>query len=30
MHWSLVAFVGAAITEIVGCFSFWAWLRMGK
>lgn len=30
MHWSLVAFVGAAITEIVGCFAFWAWLRMGK
>ena len=23
-------YVGAAIAEIVGCFAFWAWLRMGK
>lgn len=23
-------FVGAAIAEIVGCFAFWAWLRLGK
>ncbi|MCA1869316.1 YnfA family protein [Agrobacterium genomosp. 3] len=23
-------FIAAAITEIVGCFAFWAWLRMGK
>jgi len=30
MHWSLVAFVGAAIAEIAGCFAFWAWLKMGK
>jgi small multidrug resistance family-3 protein len=22
--------VGAAITEIAGCFAFWAWLRLGK
>ncbi len=26
----LFAFVGAAITEIAGCFAFWAWLRLGK
>ncbi|TWT12650.1 YnfA family protein [Reyranella sp. CPCC 100927] len=26
----LLAFVGAAITEIAGCFAFWAWLRLGK
>lgn len=26
----LAAFVGAAIAEIVGCFAFWAWLRLGK
>lgn len=29
MIWVL-AFIGAAITEIAGCFSFWAWLRLGK
>jgi len=23
-------FIGAAIAEIVGCFAFWAWLRLGK
>ncbi len=23
-------YAGAAVAEIVGCFSFWAWLRMGK
>jgi small multidrug resistance family-3 protein len=22
--------VGAALAEIAGCFSFWAWLRMGR
>lgn len=27
---SLLAYVGAAIGEIAGCFSFWAWLRLGK
>lgn len=26
----LLAFVGAAIAEIAGCFAFWAWLRLGK
>ena len=25
---SLVAFVGAAIAEIAGCFAFWAWFRL--
>ena len=23
-------YAGAAVAEIVGCFAFWAWLRMGK
>ena len=27
---SLVVYVGAAITEIAGCFTFWAWLRLGR
>lgn len=27
--WPIV-FVGAAVAEIGGCFSFWAWLRLGK
>lgn len=27
--WPMV-FIGAAIAEIAGCFSFWAWLRLGK
>jgi small multidrug resistance family-3 protein len=27
---SLLAFLGAAVMEIAGCFSFWAWLRLGK
>lgn len=27
--WPMV-FIGAAVAEIVGCFSFWAWLRLGK
>ena len=26
----VLAYVGAAIAEIAGCFSFWAWLRLGK
>jgi small multidrug resistance family-3 protein len=30
MKWWLLAFVGAAIAEIAGCFAFWAWLRLGK
>lgn len=24
------AYIGAALSEIVGCFAFWAWLQMGK
>ncbi len=27
---TIAAYIGAAFAEIVGCFSFWAWLRMGK
>lgn len=27
---SLLAFFGAALMEIAGCFSFWAWLRLDK
>lgn len=27
---SALAFVLAAVTEIGGCFAFWAWLRLGK
>ncbi|MDX2274458.1 MAG: YnfA family protein [Hyphomonadaceae bacterium] len=27
---SLLAFVGAAVAEIAGCFAFWASLRLGK
>lgn len=26
----VLAYVGAAIAEIAGCFTFWAWLRLGK
>ena len=26
----LLAYVGAAVAEIAGCFAFWAWLRLGK
>jgi small multidrug resistance family-3 protein len=25
-----VAYLGAALAEIVGCFAFWAWLRLDK
>ncbi|OHV15097.1 hypothetical protein BK022_21550 [Methylorubrum extorquens] len=25
-----LAFAGAAVAEIVGCFAFWAWLRLDK
>src|SRR5690606_8816152 len=28
MHTAL-AYVGAAVAEIAGCFAFWAWLRLG-
>jgi small multidrug resistance family-3 protein len=27
---TLLAYVGAAVAEIAGCFAFWAWLRLGK
>ena len=27
---TIVAYTGAAIAEISGCFAFWAWLRLGK
>jgi small multidrug resistance family-3 protein len=30
MKMSLLAFVGAAVAEIAGCFAFWAWLRLGQ
>lgn len=26
----LLAFIGAAVAEIAGCYAFWAWLRLGK
>ena len=26
----ILAFIGAAVAEIAGCFAFWAWLRQGK
>lgn len=26
----VLAFVGAAVAEIAGCFAFWVWLRLGK
>lgn len=25
-----LAYVGAALAEIAGCFGFWAWLRLGR
>src|SRR3546814_8507616 len=28
MHTAL-AYIGAAVAEIAGCFAFWAWLRLG-
>lgn len=27
---TLLAFIGASIAEIAGCFSFWAWIKLGK
>ena len=27
---SLIAYAGAALAEIAGCFAFWAWLRLEK
>ena len=25
-----LAYIGAALAEIAGCFAFWAWLRLGQ
>jgi small multidrug resistance family-3 protein len=30
MSSSFMAFAGAAVAEIAGCFAFWAWLRLEK
>jgi small multidrug resistance family-3 protein len=27
---TFLVYAGAALAEIAGCFSFWAWLRLGK
>lgn len=27
---SVLAYLAAAVAEIAGCFSFWAWLRLGR
>jgi small multidrug resistance family-3 protein len=27
---TLVAYAGAALAEIAGCFAFWSWLRLGR
>lgn len=27
---TFLAYIGAALAEIAGCFAFWAWLRLGK
>lgn len=27
---AILAYVGAALVEIAGCFAFWAWLRLDK
>lgn len=27
---TVLAYLGAALAEIAGCFAFWAWLRLGK
>ena len=27
---TFLAYAGAALAEIAGCFAFWAWLRLGK
>ena len=27
---NFLAFLGAAIAEIAGCFSFWAWIKLHK
>lgn len=30
MNMTAIAYLGAALAEIAGCFAFWAWLRLGK
>ena len=27
---AVLIYAGAALAEIAGCFSFWAWMRLGK
>ena len=27
---AVVFYIGAAVSEIAGCFAFWAWLRLDK
>lgn len=27
---TVLAYLGAALAEIAGCYAFWAWLRLGK
>ena len=27
---AIIAYIGAAIAEIAGCFAFWAWLKLDK
>jgi len=27
---TIAAYIGAALAEIAGCFTFWAWLRLDK
>lgn len=27
---TILAYIGAAIAEIAGCFAFWAWLKLDK
>jgi small multidrug resistance family-3 protein len=27
---SILAYIGAALAEIAGCFAFWAWLRLDQ
>lgn len=27
---TVVAYIGAAIAEIAGCYAFWAWMRLDK
>ena len=27
---TLLVYAGAALAEIAGCFSFWAWMRLGR